>query len=75
MIKYLRTSAACTQCCAGRIPAGVAGVGEPSLGDEAWGVLAFGDEAVAATSLGVEGPEPSLSTGDLSPIVTIMQVG
>lgn len=46
-----------------------------SFGDEAMAPTSFGDEAVAAPSLGDEGRDLSLSTGDLSPIVTIMEAG
>lgn len=65
----LRTSAACTQCWAGRIPAAALGLGEPSVGDEGPDpCLPAGDEGPdpslptgEAASLGDEGPDPVLS--------------
>lgn len=58
--------------------------GEPGVGGAAEEVTALGEEAVVATSsdgkavavpsLGEESPDPSLRTGDLSPIVAMMEV-
>lgn len=96
MGRSIRTSAACIQCSAGRIPAtvtraaesssswgaearGEPGVGgaaeaETSLGDEAVRATSFDGKAAAVPSLGEEGPDPSLATGDLSPIVAMIKV-